>query len=294
MSESDDRIREALAAHLDHLEMGGPAPDTSHLSAAEQEELRELIDSLELTEGVAFGPGREASSPAGATTPEGERLLAEIRGSLPPGVRVDPDDNRLVSQIGGIAIVDRWVVGSFGGRLRVWLLDADSAQAVEANQECLNDLGRVFRMFSDMAAVALVGRDLSCLIVEPEDCAPQIQVPAGQLVGRRFRRAIRPAGEAVADLLDELSPYWDPLQTFDREAGLHIDFADVGDDQVRLAIERQRGIGERARTSPKKEVLVAFGKKEISSLSSLAKGIFEGSIDPDDVEVRIERWAEGR
>ena len=295
MTEADDRIREALAAYLDHLELGGPEPDTGHLTAAEQRELRELVDALELTEGVAFGPSGEPSDQPVGTTAEGERLLTELRGSLAPGVRIEPDDNRLVSHVGGIEIRDRFIVGSFGGRVRVWLLAADTGQAIEANADCLSDLSRVFRMFPDMVAIALVGRDLSCLIVEPEDCAPQIQVPAGALVGRRYRRAIRPAGEAIVDLLDELSPYWDPLTAFDREAGVHIDFADIGDDLVRLAIERQRGIGERARKgNPKKDALLAFGKKEIAGLGSLAQAVFDDSVDPEDVEARIERWAEGR
>lgn len=297
MADANDRLQEALAAYLEHLEMGGPEPDTSHLTSAEQQQLRELIDALELTEGVAFGPaqGSVASARSVATTPEGERLLGELRRELGAGVRIDPDEDRLVSDVGGLAIRDRWVVGSFGGRIRVWLLEADTAQAIEANGDLLSDLSRVFRMFPDMAAIALVGADLSCLIVEPEDSAPQIQVPAGALIGRRYRRAIRPAAEAIPDLLDELSPYWDPMPAFDPDAGLRIDFADIGDDLVRIAIERQRAIGERARKgNPKKEALLALGKKEISALSSLAKGVFDGSVDPDDVEGRIERWAEGR
>jgi hypothetical protein len=297
VADANDRLQEALAAYLEHREMGGSEPDTSYLTAAEQEQLRELIDALDLTEGIAFGPvqGSEEFAQTVGTTPKGERLLAELRGSLAPGVRIDPDENGLVSHVGGLAIRDRWIVGSFGGRIRVCLLEADTAQAIEANADCLSDLSRVFRMFPDMAAIALVGADLSCLIVEPEDCGPQIQVPAGEFVGRRYRRAIRPAAEAIADLLDELSPYWDPMPAFDRDAGLRIDFVDIGDDLVRIAIERQRGIGERARKgNPKKEALLALGKKEISALSSLAKGVFDGSVDPADVEGRIERWAEGR
>ena len=295
MSESDDRVREALAAYLDHLEMGGPEPDTGHLSAAESRELAELVESLELTEGVAFGPERGAAAKTDATTTEGQRLLAELREAIAPGARIDPDENRLVSQIGGIEIADRWVVGSFGGRIRVWLLAVEAAQEAEANADCLVDLARVFRMFPDTSAVALVGRDLSCLIVVPEDCAPSIQVPTGDISGRRYRRAIRPAAEAIADMLDELAPYWDPLQTFEQDAGLRIDFAQVGEERVRLAIERQRAIGERARKgNPKKDALLALGGKEIAALNALATGVFDGSVDPDEVEARIERWAEGR
>jgi hypothetical protein len=298
VTDASDRLHDALATYLDYLEMGGPEPDTGHLTPAEKRELRELIDALELTEGVAFGPGREVSSAEAtdvATTPEGQRLLTQLRVSLPPSVQIDRDGNRLVAHIGGVEILDRSIIGTFGGRVRVWLLNADSAQTIERNADCLADLNRVWRMFPDMAAVALVGKDLSCLIVEPEDCAPQIQVPSGSVLARRYRRAIRPAADALSDFLDELIPYWDPMPAFAPDSGLRIDVSDIGDDLVRTAVERQHGIGERARKSnPKKDALLALGKKEMSALNSLAKGLLDGSIDAADIEDRIESLARGR
>ena len=74
--------------------MGGPEPDTSDLSAAERKELKELIDALEWTAGVAFGQGRrdETSSEASeradavtAATETGSHLLARLRGALRRG-----------------------------------------------------------------------------------------------------------------------------------------------------------------------------------------------------------------
>jgi hypothetical protein len=298
VADVSDRLQDALAAYLDYLEMGGPEPDTGHLTPAEQREFRELIDDLKLTEGVAFGRGREVSPAEAtevATSEEAQRLFAELRESLPPSVGIEPDENRLVSNIGGVEILDRAIIGTFGGRVRVWLLDADSAQTTERNADFWADLNRVYRMFPDMAAVALVGKDLSCLIVEPEDCAPQIRVPSGSLLARRYRRAIRPAAEALSDFLDDLNPYWDPMPAFDPDAGLRIDVSDIGDDLVRTAIERQHGIGKRARMgNPKKDALLALGDKEISALNSLARGLLEGSIDPADLEQRIESLARGR
>jgi hypothetical protein len=289
-----DKVREALAAYLDQLEMGGAEPDVSHLTEEERRELQELMDALELTEGIAFGRGREEGSAAlEAATEEGERLLADLRGSLPPGVRLETDENRLIAHIGGVALADRFVVGTFGGRVRVWLLDVDRVQAIEKNPDALSDLGRVFRMFPDMSAVALVGRDLSCVIVEPEDTAPQIQVPSGSLVSRRYKRAIEPAVQALPAFLDDLTPYWDPMPAFDPEAGVRIDIAEVTSDFAGAAIEIQRRIGERARKgNPKKDALTAFGGKESKAVNALVKGLFDGSIDPDDVEDRIERLAE--
>ena len=289
-----DKVQDALAAYLEQLELGGAEPDLSHLSPEERRELRELIDALELTEGVAFGRGREEGSAVlEAATEEGERLLADLRGSLPPGVRLEADENRLIANVGGVALVDRFVIGTFGGRVRVWLLDVDAAQAIEENADVLSDLGRVFRMFPDMPAVALVGRDLSCVIVEPEDTAPQIQVPTGSLVSRHYKRAVEPAVQALPAFLDELIPYWDPMPAFDPESGVRVDIAEVASDFAGAAIESQRRIGERARRgNPKKDALTAFGGKESKAVDALVKGLFEGSIDPEDVEGRIERLAE--
>jgi hypothetical protein len=308
MAETNDRIEDALAAYLDYLEMGGQEPDTSHLTPTERQELQDLIDALELSEGVAFGHGRREeighkASPAptaakvadGARSAQGDLLLTQLRDALPPGVRIESDVTTFVSHVGGIEIVDGWIVGTFGGRVRVWLLAAGEAQLIEENGDCLPDLNRVFRMLPDTAAVALVAEDLSCLIVQPEDCAPQINVPSGSFVRRRYRRSIQPVAEAVSAFVDELIPYWDPIPAFDPDTGLRIDVSAVGQEFARVAVDRQRGIGERARKgNPKKDALLALGKKEMSALTSLANGLFDGSVDPEEIEPRIEKLAKNR
>lgn len=298
MAEGSDRVQDALAAHLDFLELGGPEPDTSHLTASERKELEELVEALELTEGVAFGAGDSESisaAPSGSVSSQGQVLLQRLREALPPGVRIETDGNAFLAQIGGHDVVDRFLVGTFGGRVRVWLLEIETAEALEDDGGGLADLNRVFRVFPDTDAVALVGQDLSCLIVQPQDTSPQINVPSGSLVSRRYRRNIQPVAEAVGTFLDELIPYWDPIPAFDPAAGLRIDATQVSGSSVRSAIERQRGIGERARKgNPKKDALLAFGMKETTVLSKLADGLFEGSIDPEEIEERIERLARER
>lgn len=289
----DDRVQDALAAYLEHLEMGGAEPDFSHLADEERRELQELLDTLELTEGIAFARGpQETSTVVEPATPEGARLLDELRRVLPPGVRLDADDNRVVTSLGDVAVVDRFVIGTFGGRVRVWSIDADAAQEVEDDAGSLGDLSRAFRMLPDMAAVALVARDHSCLVVAPEDTGPQIQVPSGSLVARHYKRAIEPVSEALPRFLDELMPYWDPMPAFDRGSGVRIDIAEAAGDHVRAAVERQRGLGERARKgNPKKDALTAFGDAELRAVDAIVAGLFDGSIDPGDVEARIERLA---
>src|SRR5918996_2532759 len=297
MAETNERIEEALAAYLDYLEMGGAEPDTGHLTESERRELSELLAALELTSGIAFGLGRD-EKPEGASSPEevapdqSSALEAQLRDALSPEIRIDPDTTLAVAEVGGIEILARWIVGTFGGRVRVWLLAVENAHQIEENTDCLNDLRRTFRMISDTAAIALVGADLSCLLVRPEDTGPQIRVPSGSLVARRYRRSIGPVGDAISAYLDELIPYWDPVPAFDQSTGLSIDITAVTEKSVTSAVENQRSIGGRARKgNPKKEVLLAFGDKEVAALGKVAKGLFDGSFDPEQVQERIENMA---
>jgi hypothetical protein len=310
LTDSKDRIEEALAAYLDHVEMGGPKPDVGHLSPSEQEELDELIRILELTGGVALGLGRgdeaadeEPPSPDDAFGPGpmphalprelGERVVAELREALPPDVRITPDPIAVVARLGGVDLLAGWLVGTFGGRIRVWLLDVDGAEELKQNEDCLDDLGRVFRMLPDTAAIALTAKDSTCLLVEPEDCAPHIQGPGGALVGRRYRRPIQPVAEAVAAFLHELIPYWDPVPAFDQAEELSVDVTTIAEQASESAIQAQRAIGERARKSnPKKEALLDLGNREVSALKKLVAGLYDGSVDPDDVAAQLKKLAQ--
>ncbi len=308
MSEMNERIEEALAAYLDHVEMDGPKPDVSHLSASEQEELEELIRILDLTGGVALGLGRgrgeeetppseDVAKPVGEfARPElGDDVLAQLREALPPDVRITPDATATVARLGGLDVMGGWLVGTFGGRVRVWLLDVDDAEEIKNNEGCLDDLGRVFRMLPDTAAIAIVGRDSLCLLVEPEDCAPHVQGPGGTLVGRRYRRPIQPVAEAVAAFLHELIPYWDDVPTFDQDAGLSVDVATIAEQAAEAAIETQRSIGDRARKSnPKKEALLDLGQREVTALTKLAAGLYDGKLDADEVVAQLEKLAKNR
>jgi hypothetical protein len=308
MAEVDNRIEEALAAYLDHVEMGGPEPDVSHLSASERNELEELIRILDLTGGVALGLGRGEEVAEKAPAPEiaptsideaaraelGDRVLSQLREALAPDVRVTPEETVFVARLGGVPVLGGWLVGTFGGRVRVWLLDAGSEELKE-NEGCLDDAGRVFRMLPDTAAIAIVGTDSMCLLVEPEDCAPHIQNPGGALVGRRYRRPIQPVGEAVAVFLHELIPYWDEVPSFDEERGISVDVPTIAQQAAEDAIETQRTIGERARKSnPKKEALLGLGPRESAALAKIAADLYDGKLDPDEVIAHLEKLVKPR
>ena len=298
VAENGDRVQEALAAYLEYLEMGGREPETDHLDPKELDELRGLIAALELTEGVEFGLGRDRAGERGkgAAPRQGatEHLLAQLREELPPDARVESDAAHAFSHVGGIEVTDAWIVGTFGGRVRVWLLAIGTAQELEGNGECLPDLDRAFGALPDTSAVALVAEDLSCLIVQPEDCAPQISIPSGSLLGRGYRRPVRPAADAIGDLLSELIPYWDPIPAFESDPA-SIGSPIPSEEHAAAAIEEQRAIGQRARKgNPKKDVLLALGGDEASTISSLIDGLIDGSVDPEEIEERIERSARDR
>ena len=211
MSGSEDRIQEALAAHVEYLELGGPEPDVSHLTPEERDALQGLIGLLDQTEGVAFGRGMGGPTiDVSASSETAQRLLAAVSDTLPPAVRITGDPAFMTINVPGMHAVEGWVVGTFGGRIRVWLLEEDGALA--SSDEWLGHLARVFRMLPDTTAMALVDPGLSCLIVQPEDCAPRIEVPRGSLVARRYRRPVQPIEEALPAFLRELIPYWEPME----------------------------------------------------------------------------------
>lgn len=292
MTNSDDRVQQALAAHIEHLELGGPAPDVSHLSKDELDQLHELISLLDETEGIAFDRGiDERLGEPPATTEAGVRLVAAVRDALAPPARMTADPAATTMGIEGMDVVEGWVVGTFGGRVRVWLLASEGA--LSASDAWLRGLGRVFRLFPDTAAVALVEPDLSCLLVQPEDCAPTIEVPHGSLVGRRYRRPIHPVGEALSVFLRELIPYWEPMQGISEHASSTVvDVPPIANEQADRAIEGQVAAGGRARkTNPKRTALTALGEVEAGELAKLVLEIHEGRAEPEGVDDVLRRMA---
>lgn len=283
MSDSEERVQEALAAHLEHVELGGPDPDVSHLTSAEQEDLRGLIRLLDQTEGVAFGLGLGAAPPERlAATPAGEQLLSLLHDALPTAVRISGDAAAATSAIPGMAVVEGWIVGTIGGRIRVWLLGPEGA--LEANEAWLRDLDRVFRLLPDTAAIALVDPHLQCLLVQPEDCAPAIEVPLGSLFARRYRRPVQPVGDALETFLRELIPHWDPVPGLAPDDSLRLDLPGIAGEQSARAIQDQVAAGARARrTNPKRQALSGLGDREAERLAGLVLAVYEGRVAPGDV-----------
>ena len=288
----NDRVQAALAAHLEHLELGGPEPDVSHLAGAERDELRELISLLDTTEGLALHGEEKVRAQETSATRAGGRLLATLRDVLPAATRVVNDPAATTTGIDGMDVVEGWIVGTFGGRVRVWLLTGDGA--LERSDQWLRDLERVFRLFPDTVGLALVEPDLSCLLVLPEDCAPTIEVPHGSLVGRRYRRPVHPVDEALSVFLRELIPSWEPMQEITDQAGRLVDVEPIATERAEVAIDEQIAAGNRARkTNPKRKALTELGPHHATGLSKLVMQVHEGRTAPDDVEAELRRLAGG-
>jgi hypothetical protein len=294
MSGSEDRVQEALAAYIEHLELGGPEPDVSHLTADEHEKLRGLIGLLDQTEGVAFGRGLNERRPeALASTDAGRHLLGALSDSLPPAARITGDPAVATMDVPGMRAVEGWVVGTFGGRIRVWLLAEEGALA--ASDEWLEHLARVFRLLPDTTAIALVEPQLACLIVQPEDCAPTIEVPRGSLVGRRYRRPVQPVGEALSTFLRELIPHWEPMERITGRAIPTVEVAPDVHDRAARAVQDQVAAGGRARkTNPKRKALTELGEKHAGGIADLVLEVHEGRVRPDAVEDALRRLARSR
>lgn len=294
MSGTDDRVEQALAAHIEHLEVGGDAPDTSHLDPAELEKLQELIGLLDATEGIAFGRGlAEVGAGKIASTEQGALLLAEIREALPAGARITSDPAPASMEIEGMDVVEGFIVGTFGGRVRVWSLAREGA--LEASDGWLRDLELVFRLYPDTVAVTLVTPDHSCLLVQPEDCAPTIEVPRGALVGRRYRRPILAVGEALSVFLRELIPYWEPMEDISGQPSSRIDVEPIATERAGKAIDDQVAAGGRARkTNPKRKALTELGDTESGALAKLLLDVHEGRANKDDVEEAMRKLATKR
>ncbi len=289
MSASEDRVQEALAAHIAHLELGGPEPDFSHLTGEDREKLEALIGLLDQTEGVAFGRGLdEPSAGVSASTEVGQRLLAAISDSLPPAARVSSDPGLTTIDVPGMRVVEGWVVGTFGGRIRVWLLEDEGALA--GSDAWLGHLARIFRLLPDTTAVALVEPELSCLIVQPEDCLPRIEVPRGSLVSRRYRRPIQPVGEALSAFLLELIPHWEPLERITERVVPIIEVEPDVRERAGRAVQDQVAAGGRARkTNPKRRALTSLGEKDAAGIADLVLGVHDGRVQPDAVEDALRR-----
>jgi hypothetical protein len=307
VSETIDPVEEAVASYLEFLELGGRPPDFSHLDAPTRSKVQEMIGMLELTEGMALRSARPedaqgfssaqhrtAKQLIEASTPDLEReVLSKLDAVLPPAVRVDSDPVSSSLAIKDLPVLAGWTVGTVGGRVRVWLIDVATAGQLEQDVSHLEHLDRVFRAFTETAAICLVCRDLNCLLLEPEDCAPVIEVPSGGVTSRRYRRPIQPVAEALTLFIRELIPAWEALPRFDAGTPQATDVATLAGQAASDSVHLQKSAGARARY-PKKEVLGSLDALEITSITEMAIALYEGRRSPAEVDAELRKLAAGQ
>jgi hypothetical protein len=212
---------------------------------------------------------------------------------LPAAARIRDDPAATTHAVPGLRVREGWIVGTFGGRVRVWLLEGEGS--FDPTERWLGGMAKIFRTFPDSAAVALVELDFSCLIVSPEDCAPAIEVPRGSLVPRRYRRPVQPVAQAMSAFFRELVPSWEPLGDIAEQAGPAVDVGPIARERAGRAIDDQVAAGGRARkTNPKRTALTGLGEDEAAALATLVLEIHEGREQPDAVEDVLRRMATNR
>jgi hypothetical protein len=306
VSEAIDPVEEAVASYLEFVELGGKAPDFSHLDAPTRSKVEEMIGMLELTEGIALrgarpedaqgfssAQHRTAKQLIETSTPDLEReVLSKLDAALPPAARVDSDPVSSGFAFKDLPVLAGWTVGTVGGRVRVWLIDVATAGELEQDVSHLEHLDRVFRAFPETAAICLVCRDLTCLLLEPEDCAPVIEVPAGGVTPRRYRRPIQPVAEALTLFIRELIPAWEALPRFDAGTTQAMDVATLAGQAASDSVQFQKSAGARARY-PKKEVLGSLDVAEITSITEMAIALYEGRRSPAEVDAELRKLAAG-
>lgn len=301
MSETEDLVQQAVARYLEYTELGGPAPEFADLPGEVRDKVEQIIAMLDRTEGVALRSAnpteiaagtaiRSASHHLEAASGLDRAVLTQLAEWLPPGTPVDIDGAPSGFALPDLPVAASWTVGTTGGRVRVWRVDAPAATGLEQDTSHLVSLDRVFRAFSETAAICLVCADLNCLLLEPQDCAPVIEVPAGGVTARRYRRPIQPVGEAVAAYITELIPAWEALPRFETGDAQALDVTALAAQAAAGAIGVQKTMGARARY-PKKEVLSALGDKESQALAQMAIALYEGRQTAEEVAVRLRRLA---
>src|SRR5207302_2788151 len=149
-----------------------------------------------------------------------------------------------------------------GVRIRVVIVDPGE---LSHPQGLLREADRLFYRFPETAAVALVAgdEDLSCLLVEPQDCRPAVETPSGMRTGPRPRRPRLPVLAALASYLDEIEPVWEEPETIVDAADRDFDVAVLASETATAVVRRLKDEASRARIPAKGIAFAALGEEEV-------------------------------
>jgi hypothetical protein len=172
-----------------------------------------------------------------------------------------------------------------GVRIRVMIVGPGE---LSHPQELLREADRLFYRFPETAAVALVAddEDLSCLLVEPQDCRPAVETPSGMRTGPRPRRPRLPVLAALASYLDEIEPVWEEPGTI-VDAESDFDVAVLASETATAVVRRLKDEASRARIPAKAFAFAALGEEEVEDLAKLVMDVARGLLATEDVGERI-------
>ena len=289
---------EMIDAYIRGLLQGEGPPDLAGVDEQERAELQRTFTLLDAIAGIdadlvppleddpvaralGFTPV-EAAAPAAAVRREDARR------------RITRDTQRM--NRGAVVLADEeaaelpdapsdLLVRVAGVRIRVMIVGPDD---LSRPGELLREADRLFYRFPETAAVALVADDddLSCLLVEAQDCRPAVETPTGLRIGPRPRRPRLPLPAALASYLDEIEPVWEEPGTI-IHAESDFDVAVLAAETATAVVRRLKDEASRARIPAKAFAFAALGEEEVEELAKLVMDVARGYLAADDIGERI-------
>lgn len=296
MNSSDDPVDEVIAAYIEHIEAGLSPPDLSKLSNNDRLRAEQLLDVLQKTRGLDLGNSAEDPTTMQKDQSE-ESAIGRDHGPVedvlrqkfrPPHRVLAEAAPELIQQ--KIPVLEAWLVGTLGGRFRVFRVDARDENALQ--ETSLRAIAALFAWYQETSVVLLVADDLSCLVITPEDCAPALSAPSGELTARGCKLPPLALDLALSLLHSELVPTWESVDLLAGPRPLPANRADILSTFVERAVQEQVETISKSRNANKKAALATLGKAETLSLTDLISGLLDGSVHPDAVPATLDDLAE--
>ncbi len=289
-----DPIEAVIAAYLDHLENGGPAPSFDDLSDEDRRTAQELIDLMREGRGIDVYRSR----------PSLDSLLAgtEFEGWLDApdteGLSIDAVRPEVVSALGPASSpVADGTAQNEGIRsdaftqfqtlhIRLQFRDDITTPADLARVDPRVAAGAVFGRFPETVAFVLIigDQEFSSVAIDPFDTEPFIGAPDGQTYPPRITRPVLPLHDTLRRVVDELAPDLaiDDL-TPDHQP---VELPDIIQAVCASACAATVAEGRKSRTAAKKETWSVFDK--LAFLVSLTHDASVDDLTEADIDERID------
>lgn len=290
---TSDPVEAVIAAFLDHLENGGPAPSLDHLNEEDHRQAQELIELMREGRGIDVYRSR----------PSLNTLLAgtEFEGWLDPpateGLSLDAIRADVISSLGSFSApiadgaaenegVRSNAVIRFGSlRIRIQFRDDITDPADLAQIDPRAAAGPAFGRFPDTAVVVPVIGDpeFSSVAIGPFDIDDFIGAPDGETHPPRITGPVLPLYDTLRRVVDELAR---DLTVDDLGDGHEtVDLDDIIRTVCGMACDAIVAEGNKSRTDAKKEEWPSFD--ELPLLAGLVEDAAGDRLTEADITERI-------